>query len=123
MEATYKVGDIIDAEVTKITDFGAFVKINSGPDLGLIHISQVSDNFVKNINEHLSVGEKVKARIIKIGPGKKIDISLKKQQAPRPLKNNSGFKTSDFEEKLKRFLKDSQQSLSELKKHNERFHK
>ncbi|MBN3038261.1 MAG: S1 RNA-binding domain-containing protein [Candidatus Omnitrophica bacterium] len=123
MEATFNIGDTIEAEVTKITEFGAFAKINGGRNLGLIHISQVSDDFVKDIGEHLRVGDKVKARIIKIGPGKKIDLSLKKAQSQRPLKSNSGFKTSDFEEKLQRFLKESQQSLADLKKHNEKYHK
>jgi len=123
-----KIGDIVEAEVSKITDFGAFVKIN-GSASGLIHISQIADTFVKDIKEHLKLGEKVKARIIKIGPGKKIDLSLKSPQAARVQKNSSrpdgarnfkrgssagmhkipksGFKTSDFEEKLKTFLKDA----------------
>ncbi len=123
METAFKIGDILEAEVSKITDFGAFVKINGGKNLGLIHISQVSDDYVQDINAHLKIGDKVKARVIKLGPGKKIDLSLKKPQALRVAKNNSGFKTSDFEEKLKKFLRDSQQNLAELKKHNEKYHK
>ena len=94
MQATLKIGDIVEAEVSRITEFGAFVKIN-GRDTGLIHISQISENFVKDVNQHLKVGDKVKARVIKVGPGKKIDLSLKK---------SAGFKSSDFEEKLNRFL-------------------
>lgn len=104
MELEFKVGDIVEAEVTKITDFGAFVKLSGGRNLGLIHISQVSDNFVKDIKEHLKIGDKVKARVIKMGPGKKIDLSLKKPQPARVVKNTSSFKRSDFEEKLKSFL-------------------
>ena len=102
MQATLKIGDIVETEVVKITDFGAFVKIN-GRDTGLIHISQISKDFVKDVNQHLKLGDKVKARVIKVGPGKKIDLSLKKP-AFRTQKNNSGFKSSDFEEKLKKFL-------------------
>ncbi len=104
METTLKIGDIVEAEVTRITDFGAFVKIN-GRSPGLIHISQISDNFVKDINRYLKIGDKVKARVTKLGPGKKIDLSLKKPLS-RLRKNSydSGFKSSDFEEKLKRFL-------------------
>jgi S1 RNA binding domain protein len=106
METQLKPGDILDAEVTKITDFGAFVKLNGGRNLGLIHISQIHDDFVKNINEHLKIGDKVRARVIKLGPGKKIDLSLKNLQGERVPKNaSSGFKSSDFEEKLKSFLK------------------
>jgi S1 RNA binding domain protein len=104
MEIEFKIGDIVDAEVTRITDFGAFVKIN-GRRLGLIHISQISDTFVKNITQHLKIGDKVRAKVIKLGPGKKIDLSLKKPSVVRSPKKDSGFKTSDFEEKLQDFLK------------------
>jgi len=103
IETTLKTGEIVEAEVTKITDFGAFVKIKGGA-LGLIHISQISEDFVKDISRHLNVGDRLKARVIKIGPGKKIDLSLKEPVSSRPQKNNSGFKSSDFEEKLKHFL-------------------
>ena len=103
MQTQLKIGDIVEAEVTKITGFGAFVKI-FGQTLGLIHISQVADSFVKDINEYLKVGDKVRARVIKFGPGNKIDLSLKRPAVARAQKNNSGFKSSDFEEKMKKFL-------------------
>lgn len=105
MIAELNVGDIVEAKVTKITDFGAFVKIN-GRNRGLIHISQVSNDFVKDINKYLKVGDEVKARIIKLGPGNKIDLTLKKPKSDRPQKKDksSGFKSSDFEEKLNKFL-------------------
>ena len=120
MAKEVKIGDIVEAEVTKIADFGAFVKIN-GSNRGLIHISQISDSFVKDVNKHLKIGDKLKARVIKLGPGKKIDLSLKRPSSLPAQKDNFGFKSSDFEEKLKRFLKESQQSLVNLKEHNERY--
>lgn len=146
MEVELNLGDIVEAEITKITNFGAFAKINGG-SLGLIHISQISNRFVKDVNEHLKVGDKVKAKVIKLGPGKKIDLSLKiKQEAvsgerqgdrtfnspgeknsfsPLTQKNAQqvGFKSSDFEVKLKKFLQESDRSLTDLKKHNERYHR
>ena len=105
MATILKVGEIVEAEVVKITDFGAFVKIY-GRDTGLIHISQISDDFVKEVSEHLKVGDRVRARVIKLGPGKKIDLTMK---ALKPDSQNakSGFKSSDFEEKLARFLQTS----------------
>jgi predicted RNA-binding protein with RPS1 domain len=112
MEAELKIGDIVEAEVAKITDFGAFVRIrNRG--LALIHISQISNAFVKDVNQHLKVGDSLKARVIKLGPGKKIDLSLKNKAQAQGKSNlnpsrsegqRSGFKSSDFEEKLKDFL-------------------
>jgi S1 RNA binding domain protein len=118
----FKIGEIVEAEVTKVTDFGAFVKIN-GQGPGLIHISQISDSFVKDINQYLKVGDKVKARVIKLGPGRKVDLSLKRFPAASAQKDNSGFKSSDFEEKLKKFLRQSQRSLTDLKKHNEEYYR
>ena len=124
MQTELALDDIVETEVTRITDFGAFVKIN-GRGLGLIHISQVSDTFVKNINEHLKVGDKVKARIIKLGPGRKVDLSLKtkkgsakkgsasfsaaKKKSPyiERRTGQTGFKASDLEEKLEKFLQKS----------------
>ena len=100
-----KIGDTVEAEVTRITSFGAFVKIDQR-GLGLIHISQISDDFVKDIKKHLKEGDRVKARVVKVGPGKKIDLSLK-NPASRLQKNKgreTEFKPSDFKEKLENFL-------------------
>ncbi len=112
MTTVFKIGEMVEAEVAKITDFGAFVKIY-GRGNGLIHISQISDDYVKNVNEHLKVGDRVKARIIKLGPGRKIDLTMKGLRADSqraksgPAGRPAGFKSSDFEEKLARFLQTS----------------
>lgn len=135
MEKEIKIGEIVEAEVTRITDFGAFVKIN-GRDTGLIHISQISHKYVKDINEHLKIGDKLKARVIKVGPGNKIDLGLKNLDAETPVpirqkvkpwegrfqRDKTGFKSSDFEDKLKKFLKESQHSLADLKKRTEKYY-
>lgn len=112
-----KIGDIVEAEVFKITDFGAFVKF--AEKKGLIHISQVSDAYVKDINQHLKVGDKVRAKVININKDGKIDLSLKKDR-PTPNKFESrNFRFSDFEQKLKNFLKKSQQKQIDLKRNIE----
>ncbi|MFC1806906.1 S1 RNA-binding domain-containing protein, partial [Candidatus Omnitrophota bacterium] len=60
-----KVGELVEAEVFKVTSFGAFVKLTNG-QRALIHISQVADSFVKNISDHLKLGDKMKARVLNI---------------------------------------------------------
>lgn len=134
---TLKVDDTVDAEVIRITEYGAFVKLAGGKK-GLIHISQVADSYVKNVNDHLKVGDKVRARVMTISPDGKIDLTLKtqKEAPPRPrgekrqfegarrennssYPNNKPFKTSAFEEKLKNFLKESEERQVDLKKHIE----
>lgn len=79
-----KIDHVVDAEVIKIAEFGAFVKF--GNKKGLIHISQVSDSYVKKVEDHLKVGDKVKAKVIKVTPDGKIDLTLKtgKEQTQRP---------------------------------------
>jgi len=112
-----QVGDVVEAEVFKITGFGAFVKF--AQNKGLIHISQVSDNYVKDINEYLKVGDKIKARIINVSGDGKIDLSLKSQAPEAAATKKQDFKFSDFEHKLKSFLKKSQEKQADLRKNIE----
>lgn len=99
-----KEGDIVEAEVFKITSFGAFVKLADGRR-ALIHISQVADNFVKNINDHLKLGDSVKARVLSI-EGEKIDLTLKRPKEDLvSYPKGKEFKSS-FEDKLNGFLKE-----------------
>jgi S1 RNA binding domain protein len=123
MAEELKIGQNVEAEVFKITDFGAFVKLANNAR-GLIHISQVADTFVKDINAHLKIGDKIVARITKISPDGKIDLSLKKEGAASAEQNSAGrmrgreFRT-DFEEKLRAFLRSSQEIQADLKKQSE----
>lgn len=78
----YNVGDIIEGTVVRIKEFGAFVKIAEGVD-GLVHISEASHNYVKNINDVLKVGDAVKAMITKIDDeNRKISLSIKAATEP-----------------------------------------
>lgn len=98
------IGEILEAEVFKISDFGAFVRL-SGNRRGLIHISQIADDYVKNISEHLKVGDRVKARVVQITPDGKIDLTLKalKEQV-NSYPRDKEFRTNVFAEKINSFL-------------------
>jgi len=98
------IGDTIEGEVFKVTDYGAFVKLGNGQK-GLIHISQIAETFVKSVDEHLKVGDRVSAKVVNVADGK-IDLTLKKAQQEQPREIKS-FRFNDFEDKLKKFLKDS----------------
>ena len=54
-----EVGAIIEGKVTGLTNFGAFVTLE-GNTTGMVHISEVSNTYVKDIKEHLSEGQQVK---------------------------------------------------------------
>lgn len=74
----YQIGNVIEGEITHLTDFGAFLMLKEGIE-GLIHISDVSwDRNVKHVSEIIKVGDKVKAKILGIDPDKqKIALGLK----------------------------------------------
>ncbi len=76
---TLKEGDVREGRVTSIADFGAFVNIN-GAD-GLVHLSEISWNPVKNPAEVLKVGDKVSVKIISVDKDKKrIGLSIRQTQ-------------------------------------------
>ncbi len=71
----FKVGDITTGEITDVTDFGAFIKINEALE-GLIHISEIDWKMIDDPRDVLSVGQNVKAKIVNI-EGNKISLSIK----------------------------------------------
>ena len=78
-----KTGDTIKAPISRISQFGAFMDLDGGIQ-GLIHLSEISHGVVKDIREHVKVGEEVEAKIINFEPKRKrIGLSLKALQ-PMP---------------------------------------
>ncbi len=72
------VGDVVKGKVTGIQSFGAFVAIEGESTQGLVHISEVSNKFVKDINEYLTVGQEVEVKVINIDTAKnKISLSIR----------------------------------------------
>ena len=69
-------GESYDAEVVRIMDFGAFVKIAPGKE-GLVHISALNWNHVKKVEDVVKIGDKVKVKLIKIDDMKRLDFSMK----------------------------------------------
>jgi len=104
-----EVGTILSGIVTGITSFGAFVELETG-ETGLVHISEVADAYVKDINEHLKLKDKVVVKIINIDSKGKIGLSIR-QAKRRP--------SISFEERMNRFLKDSEERLTDLRKHTD----
>lgn len=81
-------GAIVTGKVTGLTDFGAFVELEGGKT-GMIHISEVAPNYVKDIKEHLKVGQEVKSKVISISPEGKISLSIRKLNADAPKEQHS----------------------------------
>ena len=132
-------GAILNGKVTGLTDFGAFIELEGGKT-GMVHISEVASNYVKDIKDHLTVGQEVKAKVISVSPEGKISLSLKrleeqpKEQRPqRPQKPRgerrapnvwNGQKSSapaegekqSFEDMMARFKQVSDEKMTDLKR-------
>ena len=72
-----KINDIIEVTVTGIQKYGAFVLINEKYD-GLIHISEISSGYVKNINDYIKIKDKIYAQVVDIDEeNNKFKLSIK----------------------------------------------
>lgn len=72
-----EVGEKVNGKVSGITNFGAFVDLGD-KKTGLVHISEVSNNFVKDIHDVLTVGDKVTVKVLSVGEDGKISLSIRK---------------------------------------------
>ncbi|MBN2101193.1 S1 RNA-binding domain-containing protein [Candidatus Dojkabacteria bacterium] len=74
----YKIGDIVDGTVQKVVNYGAFVRIGEGLN-GLVHISEMSNNLVRNPRDIVKEGEKVKVKILSVSKTERhLGLSLKR---------------------------------------------
>ena len=107
-----KKGQIITGIVTGIQDYGIFVNI-SDDYKGLIHISEISDNYVRNINKYAEVGNNIKAKIIDINENKKeLKLSIKDL-------NKSNFSIRETGNKFKPLKDNLDNWIDEYEKNNE----
>ncbi len=143
-----EVGSVLEGRVTGITKFGAFVSFPSGKS-GLVHISEIAYPYVQNVSDHLSDGQTVKVKVIGIDENGRINLSIKKATeqpgtAPRPFQAQNRNQNmparapahrgpagasdqpsdspadASFEDKLKRFMQDSDNKITSLKQYTER---
>ena len=74
-----EVGEILEGRVTGVTKFGAFVELPEG-NTGMVHISEVAPVFVKEIRNYVKEDQKVRVKILSIGEGGKISLSMKRAE-------------------------------------------
>ena len=134
-----EVGAVVEGTVTGITKFGAFVSLPDGRS-GLVHISEIANTYVNDVNEFLKLGDKVKVRVLAVTPDGKINLSIKKAlppapRGPRPAYNGGANRPAprpapqgrpvhgqplppsgdlSFEDKLKQFLSSSERKMADL---------
>lgn len=120
-----EAGKKVKGKVTGITNFGAFVKLEDG-STGMIHISQVSDSYVADINQFLSVGQEVEPTVLSVDEKGRIALSLKtgkqvqrnreKPSGGQPILYESSPKPTSFEDMLNRYKSASEEKISDLRK-------
>ncbi|MBO1304880.1 RNA-binding protein S1 [Enterococcus sp. 669A] len=133
-----EVGAKLQGKVSGITNFGAFIDLGEGKT-GLVHISEISNGFVKDIHDVLTVGDEVTVKVTSVGNDGKVGLSIRKaQDQPQPEKkpfnrekresrpvrpqakgNFSKNKKEDFDTLMSSFLKDSDDRLLSLKRNTE----
>ncbi len=142
-----EVGAKLQGKVSGITNFGAFIDLGAGKT-GLVHISEVSNGYVKDIHDVLSVGDEVTVKVISVNDDGKIGLSIRKAQEQlvesgeesrpkkfqqkdsrdnrnRPAQKKSFSRSQpsaqkeDFDSLMSSFLKDSDDRLSSLKRNTE----
>lgn len=128
------VGNVIEGKVISVMPFGAFVDLGNKQS-GLVHISEISSSYVKDINDHIKKGDVIKVKVIKIDDSGRISLSAKqaeehkkqknvkeqvKDSKPvRPINIDWGVKESDnlsFEDKLSKFKQDSDEKIQALRR-------
>ena len=114
-----KAGEIVEGVVKTITNFGAFIDLGDGAT-GLVHISEVSNEYVKDISEFLQQDQKVKVKVLAIdGESKKITLSIKRATEMRNENRRAQAKPvqeMSFEDRLSKFLKDSEERQSDVRR-------
>jgi len=131
-----EVGSVVEGVVTGITNFGAFVELPEGKT-GLIHISEVADVYVNDVHDFLRERDTVKVKVLTVDDRGKIGLSIKALQdktaasaqpaaasarpprPPRDMRRTAASRqigSPSFEDKLSRFLKDSDERLTDLRR-------
>jgi S1 RNA binding domain protein len=132
-------GTVVEGTVVGITNFGAFVQID-GAGTGLVHISEIANEYVRDVNNHVKMNDKVKVKVLNVdSTNGKMDLSLKQAAVvadgpvgmsapvlPRSYRRGGRGKRElpegadpIFEEKLSKFLKTSEERLLDIKRNIE----
>ena len=133
-----EIGSVVEGKVTSIAKFGAFVLLPEGKS-GLVHISEIANAYVSDVNEFVQVGQSVKVRVLNISEDGKINLSIKRAEeqsaaaparpprAPRrpeserPRENTAPrmgevaprSENQEFEDKLKKFMQESDSRIAD----------
>ena len=104
--------------MSRITPYGAFLTLEGGK-MGLVHISEIDRNYVKDVHEHLRENDVVQAKVIAIKEDGKIDLSIKALQDPAPPRPSRRGSDPEFEQMLKKFMRQSEERQVDFRRATE----
>lgn len=126
-----EVGNVVEGKVSGITGFGAFVQLPENKT-GLVHISEVATEYVKNISDYLKEGQQVQVKVLSVDKDGKISLSIKKavkentnksQAITKPIEidwsNQKQEGNLSFEDKISQFKVDSDERMQDIKRNLE----
>ncbi len=128
IDSDLKLNDIVEGVVTRILPYGLIVSLPNNK-IGLVHISQVSHKFIQDINEHISINDIVKVKIIEIDlQNNKIALSIKdanpvveqKTTTPHSFEKTIKGESKGFEDIMSSWLKDSNEKQAAINKRAKR---
>ena len=143
-----EAGSILAGKVTGITKFGAFVTVAPGKS-GLVHISEIANTFVNNVSDFLTEGQEVQVKVLGIDENGRLNLSIKAALPSPPKKEHQEPRRSgqsgrrpapsqgrsqqppdyvpmrqsadaSFEDKLKRFMQDSDSKMAGVRQYSEK---
>jgi len=120
-----EVGSIVEGKITGVKKFGAFVALPGG-QTGMVHISEVSNEYIQELSDVLSEGQTVKVKVMSISPEGKIALSIKRTE-PRPQRADTGRTWQprtqsqpqgemSFEDMMSQFKSRSEEKISDLRR-------
>lgn len=132
-----EVGSILEGKITSVMPFGAFVDLQDRQS-GLVHISEISARYVKDINDCVKKGDVVKVKVIKIDDDGKVSLSIKQVEQenkktyhkpekpekkgpmrPAELDWNTSSQGLSLEDMLSKFKQDSDEKMQTLRRNND----
>ena len=138
------IGNTVEGTVVKLAEYGAIVRLEGG-NTGLIHISEIADTFVRDVKDYFKEHDRVRVKVLSVNNKGRYELSTKQIEQPvhetplprerrkpaeRPpevidlgpntmASREHGPAPASFEDRLTRFVKDSQERLLDLKRNIE----
>lgn len=111
-----EVGSVLQGVVKNIANFGAFVELPGG-EVGLVHISEIADTYVRDIHDYLREKDRVAVKVISVDEAGRIRLSVR-QATGKSAEARRAARMS-FEDKLAKFMKESEERQQDLRRSTE----